>query len=63
MKVPRKIFKKVFIIKKFTQCKTSRSLKLDVFEIPHNKNIGKFALLWKTVFVGLLFLHLVCIIL
>ena len=45
MKVLRKIFKKVFIIKKFTQCKTSRSLKLDEFEIPDNKNIGKFALL------------------
>ena len=32
---------KVFINEKFTQCKTSRTLKIDVFEIPDNKNIGK----------------------
>ena len=29
----------IFITKKFTQCKTSCSLKIDVIEIPHNKNI------------------------
>ena len=28
-------------LKKFTQCKTSHTLKIDVFEIPDNKNIGK----------------------
>ena len=40
-KVLRKILEKVFITKKFTQCKTSRTLKMDVFQIPYNKNIGK----------------------
>ena len=37
----QKILEKVFITKKFTQCKTSCSLKIDVFEIPDNKNIEK----------------------
>ena len=40
-KVLRKILEKVYITKKFTQCKTSRTLKADVFEISDNKNIGK----------------------
>ena len=31
----------VFIIKKFTQCETLHTLKIDLFEIPDNKNIGK----------------------
>ena len=39
-KVLRKILEKVFITKKLTQCKASRTLKIDVFEIPCNKNIG-----------------------
>ena len=34
------MLEKVFITKKFTQCKT-RTLKIDVFEIPDNKNIKK----------------------
>ena len=29
----------VFLNKKFTQCKTSGTLKIGVFEIPHNKNV------------------------
>ena len=33
-KVLRKIMQKVFITKKFTQCKTLHTLKIDVFEIP-----------------------------
>ena len=37
----RKILERVFITKKFTQCKTSRTLKIDLFETPDNKNIGK----------------------
>ena len=37
----RKILEKVFINKKFTQCKTSRTLEVDAFKIPDNKNIGK----------------------
>ena len=41
-KVLRKILEKVSISKKFIQCKTLRILKIDVFEIPDNKNIGKF---------------------
>ena len=36
-----KILKKVFLTKKFTQCKTSRTLKIDAFEVPDNKNVGK----------------------
>ena len=34
----------VFITKKFTQYRTSRTLKIYVFEIPDNKNTGK---LWS----------------
>ena len=37
----RKILEKVFSAKKFTQCKISCTLKIDVFKIPDNKNIGK----------------------
>ena len=37
----RKILVKVIVTNKFTQCKTSRTLKVDVFEITDNKNIGK----------------------
>ena len=37
----QKILEIVFITKKFTQCKTSRTLKIDLFETPDNKNIGK----------------------
>ena len=48
----RKILQKVFISKEFTQCKTSLTLKLDVFEIPDNKNIGKLFSKYE-----LLFLH------
>ena len=36
-KVLRKILEKVFIKKKCAHCKTSRTLKIDVFEIPDNK--------------------------
>ena len=36
--------KNVFRTNKFTQFKTSRPLKIDVFEIPDNKNIGKLLL-------------------
>ena len=32
---------KVFVTQKFTQCKTSRTLKINVFKIPDNKKIGK----------------------
>ena len=40
-KVLRKILEKVFITEKFTQCKTSLTLKINVFEMPNNKNVGK----------------------
>ena len=40
-KVLQKILEKFFITKKFTQCETSRILKIDVFKILDNKNIGK----------------------
>ena len=36
-----KILEMVFIAKKFAQCKTLRTLKTDVFEIPDNAIIGK----------------------
>ena len=39
--VLQKILEKVFITNKFTRWETSRSLKIDEFEIPYNKNIGK----------------------
>ena len=41
-KVLRKILEKIFITKKCIQCKTSHALWIDVFELPDNKNIGKF---------------------
>ena len=34
---------KVFVTNKFTQCKTSHTLKVDVFKITDNKNIGKLS--------------------
>ena len=37
----RKILAKVSITSKFTQCKTSRTFKVDAFEITDNENIGK----------------------
>ena len=40
-KMLRKIWKSVFITKKFTQCKISSTLKIDAFETPDNKTIGK----------------------
>ena len=51
-KVLRKILEKVFITKKFTQCKTSLTLKINVFEMPNNKNVGKLFSKYE-----LLFLH------
>ena len=40
-KVLRKILEKIFITKKFIQCKTPCILKIDVLKIPDNKTIGK----------------------
>ena len=40
-KVLRKFLEKVFITNKCTQNKTSRTLKIDVFKLLDNKNIGK----------------------
>ena len=40
-KVLRKILEKVFITKKCIQRKTSHTLKIDVFELPDNKNVEK----------------------
>ena len=37
----RKILENACITKKCTQCKTSHTLKTDVFELPDNENIGK----------------------
>ena len=41
---------KIFIAKKCTQCKTSRILKIDVFEIPDNKNIEKLRSKYELLF-------------
>ena len=38
-------------LKKFTQCKTSHTLKIDVFEIPDNKNIGKLFSKYEPLFL------------
>ena len=41
----------VFITKKFTQCKTSHTLKIDGFKIPDNKNVGKLFSKYKVSFL------------
>ena len=38
-------------LEKFTQCKTSHTLKIDVFEIPDNKNIGKLFSKYEPLFL------------
>ena len=50
-KVLQKILEKVFINKKFTQNKTSRTLKIDVFKIPDIKNIGNLFSKYKLLFL------------
>ena len=47
----QKILEKLYITKKFTQCKTSYTLKIDVFEIPDNKNIEKIFSKHKLLFL------------
>ena len=47
----RKILEKVFITKKFTQCKTSRTLKIDVFEMSDNKNFEKLFSKYELLFL------------
>ena len=46
------MLEKVFITYKFTQCKTSRTLKIDVFKIPDNKNIGKLFSKYELLFLN-----------
>ena len=41
----------VFITKKFAQFKTLRTLNIDAFEIPNNKNIGKLFSKFGLIFV------------
>ena len=48
----RKILVKIFISNKFTQCKTSHTLKIDVFEIPDNKSIGKLFSKYELLFLS-----------
>ena len=43
--MPQKILEKFFINKGFTQYKTSCILQIDIFQIPHNKKIGKLLFL------------------
>ena len=47
----RKILEKIFITKKLTRLKKSSSLKIDVLDIPDNKNIGKLFLIYKLLFL------------
>ena len=47
----QKILEKVFITKKFNQFKTSRALKIDVFEILDNKNIEKLFSKYELLFL------------
>ena len=47
----RKILKKVFVTGKFTQCKASRTLQINVFEID-NKTIGKCFSKYEQLFLG-----------
>ena len=49
-KVLRKILEKVFITKKFTQCRTC-TLQIDVFEIPDNKQILKLFSKYELLFL------------
>ena len=41
----------VFITQNFAQYKTSRTLKIDLFKIPDNKNIGKLFAKHKLLFL------------
>ena len=51
-KVLRKIFEKVFIKKKFIQCKISRTLKINLCETSDNKNIGKLFSKYELLFLN-----------
>ena len=51
-KLVQKILEQVFITTKITQCKTSCTLKIDVFEIPDNKNIGKLLSKFELLFLN-----------
>ena len=42
---------KVFITEKFNQCKTSRTLNINVFELPDIKKIGKLFSKYKLLFL------------
>ena len=45
------ILAKIFITKKLTQSKTSCTLKIDGFETPDNKNIGKLFSKYELLFL------------
>ena len=47
----RKILDKILITEEFIQCKTSHTLKMDLLEIPNNKNIGKLCSKYGLVFL------------
>ena len=47
----QKILEKVFVNKKFNQHKTSRTLQINVFEIPDNKNIWKLFSKYELLFL------------
>ena len=47
----RKILEKTFITKKYTQCKTLHTLKIEVFEFLDKKNIGRLFSKYETFFL------------
>ena len=47
----QKILEKVFVINKFSQCKTSRTLKINVFKTTDKKNFGKLFSKYKLLFL------------
>ena len=48
----QKILENIFNNKKFTQCKILRILKIEVFETPDNKIIGKLFSKYKLLFLN-----------
>ena len=48
----QKVLEKIFITKKFTQCKTSCTININVIEIPHNKNIVALFSKYELIFLG-----------
>ena len=48
----RGILEKFFVNKTVTQCKKSRTIQMNAFEIPDNKNTGKLFSKYALLFLG-----------